>query len=74
GERKGKINIRIDKKQGIITIELADNGIGIPDNVQINNTKTLGLKIVQALTEQINGSIELVRDSGTCFILSFKKK
>jgi len=74
GERKGKINIRIEEKQGIITIELADNGIGTPANVQINNTKTLGLKIVQALTEQINGSIELARNSGTRFILSFKKK
>ena len=73
-ERKGKINIRIEEKQGIITIELADNGIGTPANVQINNTKTLGLKIVQALTEQINGSIELARNSGTRFILSFKKK
>ncbi len=72
--RKGEIFLRIEENQGKVRIELSDNGIGMPEGVQVNNTKTLGLKLIQTLVEQLNATMELARRGGTRFVLSFTKK
>jgi len=73
-KREGEISLRLEERQGKVRVELTDNGIGMPDGVLINSTATLGLKLVQALVEQLKGSIKLTRRGGARFILSFKKK
>jgi len=69
GNRSGEIALRVSEKDGKLTIELADNGIGIPANVDIPTCKTLGLMLVRVLTEQLHGSIELCRENGTRYVL-----
>jgi PAS domain S-box-containing protein len=54
-------------------LTVADNGIGIPQNFDFRNTDSLGLQLVNILIEQIDGCIELKRDSGTEFRIMFKK-
>lgn len=53
---------------------VADNGVGIPENFDFRNTDSLGLQFVNILVEQIEGCIELKRDSGTEFRIMFKKQ
>lgn len=53
---------------------VADNGVGIPENFDFRNTDSLGLQLVNILVEQIEGCIELKRDSGTEFRIMFKKQ
>ena len=48
-----------------------DDGKGFPDGIDFRATDSLGLKLVCTLTEQLNGTIELERDSGTRFLISF---
>ena len=50
----------------------ADNGTGIPEEIDLINSDTLGLQLVYALVEQIDGHIELKRDHGTEFIILFQ--
>jgi len=52
----------------------SDNGIGIPENLDIKKTDTLGLQLVYGLTQQIKGNVELDRSVGTKFRISFKDK
>ena len=57
-------------------IELAvnDNGIGIPEEVDIDEAESLGLQLVRILAEdQLEGEIDLNRDGGTEFKIRFKK-
>jgi two-component sensor histidine kinase len=54
-----------------VSIEVGDNGIGIPDTVDVKNTQTLGLQLVDTLVEQINGTIKLIRNKGTIFSIEF---
>jgi two-component sensor histidine kinase len=50
-----------------------DSGVGIPADLDVNTSKSLGLRLVRSLTQQIRGSFELVRiDSGTQARLQFK--
>lgn len=49
-----------------------DNGVGIPADVDIHNSKTLGLKIVWGLVErQLGGRVEIQREEGTRFTIQF---
>ncbi len=56
-----------------ITLSLKDDGIGIPDDVDIYKTDSLGLKLVRNLVQQqLKGDIQVKRDKGTEFIIEFK--
>ncbi len=71
-EKEGKIGCKNEGDLQFILI-VADNGIGIPENIDFRNTDSLGLQLVNILVEQIDGCIELKRDSGTEFQIIFRK-
>jgi two-component sensor histidine kinase len=50
----------------------ADNGKGIPEEVDFRNSMSLGLQLVNALVDQLEGCIALKRDCGTRFEIWFK--
>lgn len=54
-----------------ITVSIRDNGIGFSETVDFRNTESLGLQLVCLLTKQIQGNIELIRNRGTEFRLTF---
>ena len=51
-------------------LTISDNGIGFPKNINFKNTKSLGMQVVASLTEQLEGSIELLDGNGTAFEIS----
>jgi two-component sensor histidine kinase len=53
------------------TLVVADNGPGIPEEIDIENADSLGLKLVNVLVEQIEGHLELKRETGTEFRITF---
>jgi two-component sensor histidine kinase len=61
-------------KDNEITLSVKDDGAGIPDDLNIYETKSLGLQIVSALTNQIQGDLELVKGNGTEIRITFKEK
>jgi len=73
GERKGEITVELHESEaGSILLTVRDNGIGFPEGIDIGHTDTLGLQIISLLTEQLEGRIEVRRNGGTVFTLSFK--
>ncbi len=52
-------------------LAVADNGKGIPGEIDFKNTDSLGLQLINILVEQIDGCIELKRDRGTEFVIRF---
>ena len=55
------------------TLCVEDNGVGIVGDLEGNTDKTLGLRLVRSLTQQIRGTFELVRiNPGTSAYLHFK--
>jgi len=57
-----------------LTLIFADNGKGFPEDLDFRNTESLGLQLVNALVDQIEGSIDLERGNGTKFTLKFREK
>ena len=54
------------------TLIVADNGKGMPKNIDFMNTDSLGFQLVNVLVEQIDGYIELIRGAGAQFKIQFK--
>lgn len=75
GDRNGEIHIGFSLKGTTYTLSFGDTGVGIPPGVDYTNTESLGLKLVNVLaTDQLDGTIQLVRDNGTTFIISFPQR
>jgi PAS domain S-box-containing protein len=68
----GEISIEfyLDNENTYMLI-VSDNGIGFPPNFDFRNTSSLGLQLVNALTNQLGGTIELNTSSVTEFKITF---
>ncbi|MEW5867708.1 MAG: PAS domain S-box protein [Chloroflexota bacterium] len=75
GEQPGKIHIEMQPHKSGYILDICDNGIGLPEGVEIWNKGSLGLQIVTALSRQLNGSIESFPPNiqGTGFRLKFAR-
>ena len=71
GMEKGEIYINFYLKDNYFILEAGDNGTGFPEDLDFQNTSSLGLQLVSNLVEQIEGTIELERIEGTRFKIKF---
>ncbi len=57
----------------VLTLEISDNGIGLPDSFDPENTETLGMQIVKTLVRQLDGTINITKgdQGGTKNSISF---
>lgn len=70
----GYIKVELCRKSEKIVLKVSDNGIGFPKDLDYKNTSSLGLQLVNNLTMQIDGELELDRNQGTSFSLIFEEK
>ncbi len=75
-DRSGEIRISLcSGEDDEIELTVSDNGVGIPEDSDINNSSSLGLKLVRGFAEhQLDGELELNRDRGTEFIIKFQNE
>jgi two-component sensor histidine kinase len=72
-DKKGIITIIFSKTDNIFTLIIKDNGIGLKHGIDFRNTDSLGLEIVNNLTRQIDGNVELDYEGGSEFRITFKE-
>ncbi|OQW83441.1 MAG: histidine kinase, partial [Proteobacteria bacterium ST_bin16] len=69
--RCGHIDISLKRQnQGQLLVCISDDGVGIPDDFDIENTQSLGLQLVQLLSEQISAELTIHRKNPTSFSLT----
>jgi len=67
----GKICLKFYSDNDKITLIVSDNGIGLPEDFDFKNTESLGLQLVNALTNQLGGTIEINVNKGVEFKIIF---
>ena len=72
-DNKCGLTILLKTGNGFYSLIIRDNGIGFPENFDINNTDTLGLQLVSSLVEQQNGKIKYFNDNGANYEIVFAK-
>ncbi len=73
GNRAGEIRISLKVQNEQISLRIGDNGIGLPADLDPQKMKSLGMKLIQVLTDQIDGEINIERKEGTIYTLSFSE-
>jgi PAS domain S-box-containing protein len=69
--------VKIDLKEspsGFVTLTVSDQGVGLPEGVDWNNAHSLGLPLVDALTQQLNGRLTVGPPPGASFTMQFQKQ
>jgi PAS domain S-box-containing protein len=67
GGRSGEVRIAVRQTDVSLDLEVADDGIGFPDDLDFRNVITLGLQLVTTLAHQLRAEVELERGGGTTF-------
>jgi len=67
----GEVTITLHQINGTYELTVADNGEGLPPNFDFRATDSLGMQLVTALVNQLDGTITLDRTKGTTFITTF---
>ncbi len=70
----GEVYISLTQtKNYTYTLLVRDNGIGLPPDIDIHETETLGLQLISTLTEQLEGDIELNGNGCTEIKITFEE-
>lgn len=67
------IGVTLKEDGHFFQLEVYDHGSGIPTTVSVEHPTTLGLRLVHALSGQLNATLAVERDNGTRFRLRGSK-
>lgn len=71
---KGEITIDFHPNgDNRLTLVVSDTGIGLPEDIDISDAKTVGLQVVSDLVDQLKGTLDIERDGGTAFKITFNR-
>ncbi|MBI5712190.1 MAG: PAS domain S-box protein [Chloroflexi bacterium] len=70
--RPGELIVRLrEADAGWIEMNVEDDGVGLPNELDLRNTESLGMQLVYSLAKQVGGTLDLNREHGTKFRLRF---
>jgi PAS domain S-box-containing protein len=74
-DKLGKIQIRFfEENNESFTLAVRDNGIGLPDDFDIEKTTSLGLKLVKSFVRQLEGNLRVTSQNGSEFLITFIRR
>ena len=73
-QRTGVITIDISHTIDSIILRVSDDGAGLPPAFDLEQSSSLGLKLVKVLMRQLRGSIRVVPGEGATFEAHFPKR
>lgn len=71
--RPGTIRFFFASSDDRFDLIVSDNGVGLPENVDLNSPQTLGLRLVNILVKQLGGRMEVRRSKGAEVRIHFKR-
>ncbi len=73
-EKSGKIFVSVETgKNNLFILTVKDNGIGIKQPFNIEDAKSLGLKLVNMISTQLNAEVKIFVSKGTEITITFKE-
>lgn len=72
GNRRGSVRVSLrEPSPGRLTLCVADDGVGLAGDFQIETASSVGLTLVTALTDQLKGQLTITRAPGATFEITF---
>lgn len=74
GQEKGTVKVSLRETRGNrFQLTVRDNGVGLPGHIDIENSQSLGLRLVNLFVEQLSGECRIHRARGTAIKITFKE-
>ena len=68
----GEIFVKLTKFGGENILTISDNGPGIPDDLNLLKSNSLGFKLLNIFTKQLKGSCDFKNSPGLTVTIKFK--
>jgi|JI10StandDraft_1071094.scaffolds.fasta_scaffold121473_2 two-component sensor histidine kinase len=68
----GKIEVFIEREKNLFLMRIVDNGAGFEYKDKIESSNSLGLILIQSLSEQLDGTFQYFGSKGTDFRMLFR--
>ncbi len=62
---KGLVSIQLRKEANILQLSVRDNGIGLPDEFNLNKAESMGFLIVKDFCRKLKATLQVLRRNGT---------
>lgn len=73
--QEGIINVNFrNVEDDELLLEVKDNGKGLPSDFKVEDSDSLGLRLIYSLTDQISGQIEVDSSQGAHFVIKFHER
>ena len=72
GDEEGVIRVTFKKEDDYYLLSVADNGKGLPEGKDFDTADTLGIQLVNVLSDQIDGKVTVENRNGLKVIIKFK--
>ncbi|HHZ66038.1 MAG TPA: sensor histidine kinase [Flavobacteriales bacterium] len=69
-----ELQVLLVNSEGYFEVTVQDNGIGLPENFNLQSPLSLGTEIILALSDQINARLEYFNDNGAKFNIRFQEQ
>ncbi|MGK7370671.1 MAG: hypothetical protein ACNS64_10695, partial [Candidatus Halalkalibacterium sp. M3_1C_030] len=64
--------VRTLKKDDTIYLYVKDDGMGLPPDFDLDEASSLGMTLINTLTQQLNGEILMKNEDGALFEVNFE--
>tara|TARA_B110000211_G_scaffold67989_1_gene78473 strand:+ start:1794 stop:3608 length:1815 start_codon:yes stop_codon:yes gene_type:complete len=71
GMNSGQVDVSLYQNDEHTTLNISDNGCGIPDDVTMGKTHSLGFQLIPGLIDQLGATLNINNDNGASFEIKF---
>ena len=71
GVEAPEIHVALNSASGGIELTIRDNGVGLPPNFNMEDSPTLGMKLIHSLIIQLSGVLSYAHEGGTTWKITF---
>lgn len=65
------LRVALHRTDGHARLAVTDNGVGLPENLELESSPRLGLRLIKMLARQIDGELSIEHNEGTCIAITF---
>lgn len=74
GREEGHVSVELGLRKKTVSLKIEDDGIGLPENFKKIKGNSMGIKIIEVLTEQLDADYEYITTPNGCmFTLEFQR-
>jgi len=73
GDRNGSAHIQLAALDGHIRLTVRDDGVGLPDDFDVEHSPSFGWQLIHNLAVQLGGTVSVANDAGAQVSISFPR-